>query len=94
MTVSQSWQEAASKAKQHCEDTLAEVPGSIPHITKELTRNVTGVPGELLSKEDLKITNQNAEQLLDSLAAQRVTSVAITTAFLRQAALAQRLVCH
>jgi amidase len=53
---------------------------------------VTRVPYDLLDPEELRITSSSTLELLTALADGRVTSVAVTSAFLRRAAIAQKLV--
>ena len=47
----------------------------------------------ILSDEELSITESSAVDLVARLAAGELTSVAVTTAFCKRAALAQQLVC-
>ncbi|KAI9661471.1 MAG: hypothetical protein M1831_002993 [Alyxoria varia] len=92
MSQVQNWQQAASKAQNHRDESLTKVPGlsHIPYIPPE-SENVIAVPKQVLSAEDISITEKNPEQLLACLASRELSSVAVTTAFLRRAALAQKL---
>lgn len=70
-------------------ETLAELPGTIP---QPLPKNVTSIPQQVLSSTDFQITALQPEQLVKSLADGSLSSVSVTLAFLRRAALAQQLV--
>ena len=92
MEEQQGWQQIARKAQQYREASLAQIASGLPPIEASLPLNVTGLPDKLLSQSDIQITQQDPENLLSSLADQRITSVAVTEAFLRRATLAQKLV--
>lgn len=54
--------------------------------------NVTKIAASVLATEELRITETNTESLVSSLALGDIGSVQVTSAFLRRAALAQKLV--
>ncbi len=58
----------------------------------QLPKNVFDVPGKVIEQHDLQITEAEPEVLVGLLANGTLSSVEVTTAFLRRAALAQRLV--
>ncbi|SPO07361.1 probable Acetamidase [Cephalotrichum gorgonifer] len=86
-----SWEDLAAKRK-------AQVLDAIPQEwrLKELPSgdSVMSVPAEsgLLSADELTITESSAAALVKSLAEGKLTAVAVTTAFLKRAALAQQTV--
>ena len=90
----QDWRRAVPRAQQRRNDSLVEVPGILRYDNSEQAQksNVTTIPKHVLSAEDLEITRKDPEHLLASIAAQEVSSVAVSSAFLRRAALAQELV--
>ncbi|KAF2229619.1 putative glutamyl-tRNA amidotransferase subunit A [Viridothelium virens] len=85
------WQEVAKEAQEHRDQTIAAVQPDIPNVPDELPLNVTAIPTQLLTAEELEITGQTAEQLLPKLASGKLSSVAVVNAFLRRAGLAQKL---
>lgn len=48
----------------------------------------------ILTTEELKITESSATELVDQMAEGKLSSVAVTTAFCKRAALATQLVCN
>ena len=87
-----SWQETAAKIQKIRDDSVSRVPGAVTELGTSLSRNVTTLPRDLLDAKDLEITNQDCEELLVNIRTRKITSVAVTTAFLRRAALAQKAV--
>ncbi|KAK5136264.1 hypothetical protein LTR08_003871 [Meristemomyces frigidus] len=77
--------------QDHRDDTYAAVQPAIPDPPKALPLNVTGLPKRLLSSEVISITQSPTESLLSSLATGKLTSTAVTTAFLQRAGLAGKL---
>ena len=88
-----SWQEIAKIAQEYRDASIARVEPAVPEVPRELPRDVMLIPAELLDKEEVEITQTTTEDLLASIASGRLTSAAVTKAFLRRAGLAQRLVC-
>lgn len=86
-----SWQDVATLMVKHREDTFAAVDPNIPDPPKALPLNVTGLPASLLSTEVAGITESSPELLLDQLAAGKLSSIAVTKAFLQRAGLASKL---
>ena len=78
--------------QKHRADTIAAVKPAVPDPPADLPCNVTGIPKSLLSEEVVSITDMLPEQLLLELANGKLTSTAVTTAFLQRAGLASRLV--
>ena len=87
------WEEKAAKRK-------AQVNDAIPQEwrLKEMptTDSVMSVPKDsgILSADELAITESSATELVRDLAAGKLTAVAVTTAFLKRAALAHQTVTY
>ena len=86
------WQAIAKEAQRYRDDTLSRVQPSIPEVPDELPLNVTGLPKQLLSEKEVSITESLPEDLVSALAAGKLSSTEVTSAFLRRAGLAQKLV--
>ena len=86
------WQEVAKTAQDHRDASIRRVEPAVPNVPQYLPRDVTPIPKELLSKEEVEITQTSTEDLLKSLASGELTSTTITKAFLRRAGIAQKLV--
>jgi len=91
MTV-KDWQEIAKEAQEYRDASISRVEPAIPAVPKDLPLDRTDTPKYLLSTEEVVITQTSPEELVASLAAGKLTSTAVTTAFLRRAGLAQALV--
>ncbi|MCJ1471755.1 hypothetical protein MMC13_000395 [Lambiella insularis] len=87
-----SWQEVAAIAQEYRDESIKRVEPCVPDVPKYLPRDVTSIPKELLSKEEIAITETAAEDLLESIASGHLSSTAVVKAFLRRAGLAQKLV--
>ncbi|KAF2754925.1 amidase [Pseudovirgaria hyperparasitica] len=88
------WQDVAHEAQQYRDRTVAAVRPELPALPSPLPRNVMAIPGQILSQRELYITSLSVSCLLDALAGrgvERITAVDVINAFLRRAALAQRL---
>lgn len=77
---------------KHRESTYTAVQPAIPDVPKALPLNVTGIPKQVLSSDVLSITESATEALLKDLATGKLTSTAVTSAFLQRAGLAGKLV--
>ena len=86
------WQDIAREAQDHRDQTIAAIQPEISNVPTELPLNVTNIPRQLLSAEELEITEQATEELLPKLASGKLSAIAVTHAFLRRAGLAQKLV--
>lgn len=89
-----TWHEVAADRQKHRDATIAAVEPTVPAVPKELPLNVTGIPKQLLTSDEIKITETKVEDLVPALAEGKLTAVTVTKAFLRRAAVAQALVCH
>lgn len=90
------WQEVALEAQQHRDATIAVIQPEIPTLPHSLPKNVMGIPRKMLSDPEKQITSLSVNGLLDALAGrgsgERLSAVDVVNAFLRRAALAQKLV--
>ena len=87
-----SWQDVAKQAQELRDASINRISPAIPEVPKEPPKDVTDIPKYLLSSEEVVITQTPPEELIASLASGKLTSSAVTTAFLRRAGLAQKLV--
>jgi len=87
----ESWQSIAKRAQQHRDATLAAVQPPIPEIP-DPPQDSTPIPKTILTKEELNITESDPVDLLSKLSSGSLSSTDVTNAFLRRAALAQKLV--
>jgi hypothetical protein len=90
--ASKTWEEIAKSMQRHRADTIAAVEPAVPDPPANPPLNVTGIPTKLLSEEVVSITDKLPEQLVSDLASGKLTSTAVTKAFLQRAGLASKLV--
>ncbi|GME61773.1 putative amidase [Neofusicoccum parvum] len=83
------WQDVAAELQAHRAATLAAVQPALPSLPSPLPLNPSTLPSQLLTAAELHITDSLPETLLSALSTGALTSTAVTTAFLRRAALAQ-----
>ena len=93
MMAVKSWQGIALQKQDHRDRTIAAVKPPMPRVPDDLPQDVSGLPGVLLDARELDITERPAEALASALTLGDLTSVEVTNAFLRRAAIAQKLVC-
>ncbi|KAF2436723.1 amidase [Tothia fuscella] len=86
-----TWQETAKQMRDHRDSTLAALESPIPGLPVQLPLNVTHLAKEILTEEEIKLTESLPETLMAELATGALTSTKVTKAFLRRAALAQKL---
>lgn len=89
-----NWKEVAKKAQEHRDASVKLVEPAVPDVPTELPLDVTKIPKQLLTTEEVGITETAPEDLVTSLASGELTSTAVTSAFLRRAGIAQKLVCY
>ena len=89
----QTWEDIAWYAKQHRDASLEKVVPAVPVLPKNIPLDVTKIPKEILTKEEIEITEKSTEELLPLLASGELSAAAVTQAFLRRAGVAQKLVC-
>jgi amidase len=88
--MSLTWQEIAKKSQDYRDASIARVQP--PSVHGDLPLNVSGIPRQLLSTREADITELAPEALYTLLAAGKLTSTEVTTAYLKRAAVAQNLV--
>jgi amidase len=91
MKPKRPWQEIAREAQEYRDASLATFATDVP-AALETIKNSKIIPMELLQVEDLTITVFRPEELVKLLANRELTATEVTTAFLRRATLAQKLV--
>ncbi|KAF7557023.1 hypothetical protein G7046_g6156 [Stylonectria norvegica] len=87
-----SWEETASAVQRHRNATISQVVPTLPDIDFELPQNVTAVPRRLLTKAECDITELPIEKLKCQIESGKLTVLETTKAYLRRAALSQKLV--
>ncbi|KAI1857504.1 hypothetical protein JX265_011239 [Neoarthrinium moseri] len=88
-----TWQEVAADRQRHRDATIGALQPPLPELAlKELPLNVTGLCQDTLSEQELAITGANVEDLAPKLASGEWSAASVTSAFLRRAGLAQKLV--
>jgi len=93
MTVEAPWQALVKKAISIRDKSLAKVEPPLPALPAKLPLNVTGIPAQILTPEEVEITEGNdATSLAAAIASGKYTAEKVARAFLRRAALAQKLV--
>ncbi|KAF2402695.1 amidase [Trichodelitschia bisporula] len=85
-----TWQETVAQLQDHLASSIAPFLPSKP-LPSPLPLNVTALPSQYLSESDFTLTSLAPETLIARLASGSLTSAAVTTAFLRRAALASKL---
>jgi len=94
--VKTPWQETAQLAQSLRDKSIDEIEPRIPPVPSpaNLPLNTTSLPQKLMGEAEFKITETPPEELLKSLASGDLSSAEVTTAFLRRAGIAQKLVCQ
>jgi amidase len=87
------WQDIAQEAQAYRDASITRVRPDVPQLPLNLPKNVLNIPRNTLSEGEIHITEAAPENLLSMLASGELTATAVTTAFLRRAGLAQKLVC-
>jgi hypothetical protein len=87
------WQDVAKEAQDYRDASVARVKPDVPQLPKNLPNNVINILGEALTPEERQITETSTEDLLNILSCGKLTATTVTSAFLRRAGLAQKLVC-
>jgi hypothetical protein len=89
------WQDIAREAQDYRDASIEPflgITGQGAGVPEKLPKNSMSVPITALSPRDNEITELLPEQLTQLLATGKFSSTEVTTAFLRRAALAQKLV--
>ncbi|TVY36304.1 putative amidase [Lachnellula subtilissima] len=80
-----------SKARETRDSSIARVEPPLAPLPDPLPKNVTRIPSQLLTARELEITALDAPELLKAIRDKVYSSEDVTRAFLRRAALAQKL---
>jgi amidase len=83
-----AWQDIAVDRQKHRDATIAAVSPTLPNIN-HLPLNTVHLAMQVLTSEEIDITESSVEELIWKLARADISSVTVTNAFLRRAALAQ-----
>ena len=89
--------DAASLIAKACkarDDSLAEVTPPLAALPDPLPKNVMPIFKDILTEEEIRITSYDVPELLKAIRDKVYSCETVTKAFLRRAALAQKLVCH
>lgn len=86
-----TWQEVAADRQKHRDATISIIEPPLPDI-EEVPQNTISLAKQVLTAEEVKITETTVEDLVGHLAKGEVSCVAVTKAFLRRAGLAQKVV--
>ncbi|KAL8942558.1 MAG: hypothetical protein Q9216_001602 [Gyalolechia sp. 2 TL-2023] len=86
-----SWQTVAQEAHRYRDKTLAKIEPPVPNFPAEASRNVFETLRSCLSPQEVEVTELPPEKLSEQLRSRKYTAVLVTNAFLRRAALAQKL---
>src|SRR5258705_13924828 len=92
------WQDVAREAREYRDVSIAAATADFPAALDgdsflNLPRNSSNIPIIVLHPRDVRITETLPEELIRGLATEELSATDVTTAFLRQAAVAQKLVC-
>lgn len=89
-----SWQESARQVQAVRDLSIKHVDSAIAALPDIHNGRVIDLPRKHLSQTEIAITESSAEILVASLATGKLTATAVTNAFLRRAAIAQKLVSN
>ncbi|KAK7618263.1 amidase signature domain-containing protein [Phyllosticta citricarpa] len=89
VAIHKPWQEVAAGLQAHRDATIAAVQPPLPPLPTSIPRNTMGLAAQLLTGDEVAITETAPEALISQLTAGKLSSTAVTSAFLRRAALAQ-----
>jgi hypothetical protein len=86
-----TWQEVAADRQRYRDETIAALEPALPDV-KDVPMNTIPLAKEVLTPEEIKITESTVEDLAAQLTEGKITAVEVTKAFLRRAGLAQKAV--
>lgn len=86
-----TWQEVAADRQKHRDATIAAIEPNFPQI-KDIPLNTIPSAKQVLTPEEIEITESLVEELVVKLAKGSVSATEVIKAFLRRAALAQQAV--
>lgn len=81
-----------AKARKVRDDSVDEVTPPLAALPDPLPKNVIPLFNDILSDEEIKITSYDVPELLTAIREKVYSCETVTRAFLRRAALAQKLV--
>lgn len=87
------WKQIAHEAQALRDETLAKVDVNI-EIPAQLSRNVTDIPGKLLSAGSARITSLAPQEIITLASERKISAQEVVRAFLERAVIAQNLVSH
>jgi len=92
-----SWQDVAKEAQEYRDASIAVLTADFPpgldgDEFSELPRNSIDISSAVLRPRDIQITERPPEELIRAIGNGELSVIDVTTAFLRRAALAQKLV--
>ena len=85
------WRDICHEAQEERDASIRLVSPAVPQII-EAPANVISVPKQVLTEEEVAITELLPEDLVSQLAVGKLSSRVVVNAFLRRAGVAQRLV--
>lgn len=92
-STAKPWQKVCADVQAYRDATVEAVfPALSSLIASDLPINVTVIPADVLTSEELRITSLSPEELVHKLASRALSCTKTTNAFLRRAAVAQHLV--
>jgi amidase len=86
-----TWEEVATDRQKHRDATISALDPPLPEI-KDVPLNTIPLAKQVLTAEEIKITETLVEDLVVQLAKGEISCVTVTKAFLRRAGLAQKAV--
>jgi amidase len=86
------WKTTVKQKQWQLELSIRDIHPVKPALGEDLPLNVTGIPKRVLSTSELQITETPAEKLVQYIAEKKFSSLEVTRAFLKRAAVASRLV--
>jgi hypothetical protein len=81
-----------AEARDFRDDSVARVQPPLASLPEPLPKNVTGIAKDVLTPEEIQITSYDVPELLQVIKDKVFSCETVTKAFLRRAALAQKLV--
>jgi hypothetical protein len=86
-----TWQEVAADRQKHRDATISALDPPLPEI-KDVPLNTIPLAKQVLTAEEVKITEMTVEDLVVQLAKGAISCVTVMKAFLRRAGLTQKAV--
>lgn len=97
--VKRSWEDIAKEAQNYRDASILELERDLPYAYKQKDQGYSPLPqnsipcvAEALGPRALEITSMPPEDLIRGLRDGELTALAVTTAFLHRASIAQKLV--